>query len=254
MLVGATATLAVTATGAAPLSYQWQLNETNLVDGGSISGSTNNVLTISDAQTTNSGNYTVIVTNLFGSVTSSNALLTVTNITPEILVQPTNSQTVWVGSTVTNFSFGSGSPPYSFQWLKDGTNLVDGTNISGSIISGATNFVLIISNAQTNDSGIYWLIIMTGGGSITTSNSILTVLPLPLFGNIIAGNGGGFILSGTGGESNGTYYVLTSSNLLVPLTNWTPIATDHFDGAGGFIFTNTVQTNAPLLFHILQMP
>jgi hypothetical protein len=254
MPVGATATLAVTAAGAAPLSYQWQLNETNLVDGGSISGSTNNVLTISDAQTTNSGNYTVIITNLFGSVTSSNALLTVTNITPEILLQPTNSQTVWVGSTVTNLSFGSGAPPYSFQWLKDGTNLVDGTNISGSIISGATNFVLIISNAQTNDSGIYWLIIMTGGGSITTSNSILTVLPLPLFGSIIAGNGGGFILSGTGGESNGTYYVLTSSNLLAPLTNWTHIATDHFDGAGGFIFTNTVQTNAPQLFHILQMP
>jgi hypothetical protein len=61
-------------------------------------------------------------------------------------------------------------------------------------------------------------------------------------------------LSGTGGESNGTYYVLTSSNLLAPLTNWTHIATDHFDGAGGFIFTNTVHTNAPQLFHILQMP
>ena len=42
-----------------------------------ISGATNYVLTISNAQTNNSGNYTVIVTNFGGSVTSSNAVLTV---------------------------------------------------------------------------------------------------------------------------------------------------------------------------------
>jgi hypothetical protein len=80
------------------------------------------------------------------------------------------------------------------------------------------------------------------------------VLPPPLFGNIIAAGDGSFILSGTGGESNGTYYVLTSSNLLLPPTNWTYIATDHFDGTGGFIFTNTAQTNAPQEFYLLQMP
>jgi hypothetical protein len=61
-------------------------------------------------------------------------------------------------------------------------------------------------------------------------------------------------LSGTGGVTNGTYYVLTSSNLLLPLTNWTSIATDQFDSAGNFIFTNAAQTNAPQLFYLLQLP
>jgi hypothetical protein len=79
------------------LSYQWWVNGTNLVkNGGGISGATTSVLTISNAQTNNSGNYTVIVTNSAGSVTSSNAVLTVA-LSPAIVVQPTN-QTVAVGA------------------------------------------------------------------------------------------------------------------------------------------------------------
>jgi hypothetical protein len=81
------------------------------------------------------------------------------------------------------------------------------------------------------------------------------VAPLS-FANIVAapGSGGGFILSGAGGVTDGTYYVLISSNLLLPPTNWTCIATNQFDSEGDFIFTNTVQTNAPHLFYLLQLP
>jgi hypothetical protein len=78
------------------------------------------------------------------------------------------------------------------------------------------------------------------------------VLP-PIFGNIIAVGDGSFILSGNGGLSNGTYYVLASSNLVTPLDLWTPIATNQFDSQGQFIFTNTAPTNTPQLFYILQM-
>jgi hypothetical protein len=49
-------------------------------------------------------------------------------------------------------------------------------------------------------------------------------------------------------------YVLTSSNLLVPRTNWTHIATNHFDSTGHFIFTNAAQTNAAQQFYLLQLP
>ena len=259
MAVGSTAIFAVTAVGTEPLNYQWQMNGTNLVDGtdpvnGDItSGSTTNVLTISNAQTTNSGSYTVIIANSAGSVTSSNAVLTVTNMPPTVTVQPM-SQTVAVGTTVTFSVYGTGTSPFFFQWQKDGANLVDGTTISGSTISGSTNFILTITDAQMNDSGNYLLIITNYGGSATSSNAVLTVIaPSPSFGNIIAAGGGGFILSGSGGGSNGIYYVLTSSNLLLPLTNWTPIATNQFDSAGDFIFTNTAPTNAPQEFYLLQM-
>jgi hypothetical protein len=250
--VGATATLAVTATGTEPLSYQWWLNETNLlVDGGQIEGATSNVLTISNVQLTNNGNYTVIVTNVAGSVTSSNAVLTVTNVPPAIVVQPTN-QTVGVGSTVILAVTATGTEPLSYQWQVDGTNLL----VDGGQIEGAISNVLTISNVQLTNNGNYTVIVTNVAGSVISSNAVLTVA-LPLnFGSIIASgdSGGGFILSGTGGVTNGTYYVLTSSNLLLPLTNWTSIATDQFDSAGNFIFTNAAQTNAPQLFYLLQLP
>jgi hypothetical protein len=272
MAVGSTAILAVTAAGTEPLSYQWQMNGTNLVDGTNLvngditSGSTTNVLTISNVQTTNSGNYTVIVTNVVGSVTSSNAVLTVTNVPPEITQQPAD-QTVAVGSNVTFSVYAIGTPPLSYQWQLNGTNLVDGGNITNS-----TTTNLIISNVQlTDDGGNYTVIVTNLAGSVTSSNAVLTVTtnmglfimqPInqkvaPLsFANIVAapGSGGGFILSGAGGVTDGTYYVLISSNLLLPPTNWTCIATNQFDSEGDFIFTNTVQTNAPHLFYLLQLP
>jgi hypothetical protein len=256
---GSGVTFVATATGTPPFNYQWQLNGTNLVNGtnfasaGNISGVTNNILFINQAQVTNSGNYSVVVTNFGGSVTSSIAVLTVTNVATVITQQPI-SQTVGVGSTVTFTVGGDAQPPFFFQWLKDGTNLMDRTNISGSIISGSTTNILTIANAQTNDDGTYWLVISNAWGVLTSSNAVLTVLPSPLFASIITAGGTNFIFSGVGGTNNGIYNVLTSSNLATPFSLWIPIATNHFDSQGGFIFTNVPSTNAPQLFYLLQMP
>ncbi len=113
---GSNATFSVTATGAAPLSYQWQFNGTDLA------GATSPYLTIADAQTMNAGGYSVVVTNLAGSVTSSNAVLT---------VLPT-------GGTVT-------LPPYCIpapgliSWWRAEINALDsaGTN-NGTLLGGAS--------------------------------------------------------------------------------------------------------------------
>jgi hypothetical protein len=64
----------VTASGSAPLSYQWQRN------GANIAGATSSSYTLSNAQTTDSGSrFRVIVTNAAGSATSNEATLTVTS-------------------------------------------------------------------------------------------------------------------------------------------------------------------------------
>jgi hypothetical protein len=70
-----TASFVVTATGTASLSYQWYFNGSN-----SISTGTNSSLTLTNVALTNSGVYSVTVSNQFGSVTSSNAILTVTGL------------------------------------------------------------------------------------------------------------------------------------------------------------------------------
>jgi hypothetical protein len=70
--VGGNAIFNVVAGGAGPLSYQWNFNGTNL------DGETNAVLILTDVQLNQAGNYMVLVTNVFGSILSSNALLTIT--------------------------------------------------------------------------------------------------------------------------------------------------------------------------------
>ena len=93
---GDSVTFSVTATGTAPLSYQWKKNGSN------ISGATSSSYKINSAKTSDVGSYTVTVSNSAGSVTSSTATLTVNAsvVLPKIITQP-KSQTVNEGESVT---------------------------------------------------------------------------------------------------------------------------------------------------------
>ena len=71
--VGSNVTFTVTASGSGPLSYQWQFN------GANIANATNNTCVISNALASDVGNYQALITNLYGSVTSSLAALTFGN-------------------------------------------------------------------------------------------------------------------------------------------------------------------------------
>jgi Immunoglobulin I-set domain/Beta-propeller repeat len=191
---GQSVAFTVTAIGTPPLNYQWQRDGTNLVDGvntngATISGATNATLVIYNAQTNDSGNYAVILTNYGGSTTSSVVALTVTNAFPLITAQPV-SQTIEVGAGSVggyvsfSISESAGTPPETYQWVKDGTNLVNGgTNFPGAAypfhIYGATNAALYIVDPQTNDEGAYWLVITNPAGVVTSSNAALTVVSFP---------------------------------------------------------------------------
>src|SRR5206468_883512 len=65
------ATLTVVAAGTTPLSYQWRKDLMNL------SGATSASLALTKVQLNQAGNYVVVITNSYGSVTSSVAVLTV---------------------------------------------------------------------------------------------------------------------------------------------------------------------------------
>ena len=80
VVLGSSVSFSVSVSNAPPLRYQWQLNSTNILK------ATNAVFSIQAIAVTNNGNYSVIITNLAGSVTSSNALLTVL-IPPSLTLQ-----------------------------------------------------------------------------------------------------------------------------------------------------------------------
>src|SRR5205814_1842169 len=114
---GETATFAVTATGTAPLSYQWQRNGT-AIGGATAASYTTPATTAAD----NGDQFTVVVSNAAGSVTSNAAALTVSSVlvAPTITTQPA-SQTVSTGQTATFTVAAAGTAPLSYQCQKNGT-------------------------------------------------------------------------------------------------------------------------------------
>ena len=166
---GSTATFNVTAISLFPMTYQWQKNGTNLVDGGNVSGSASNTLSIANISDADAAVYSVNIGN-FGSATSSNAALTVIDL-PVIATQPL-SQTVGVGSNVTFFATAYGAPPFIFQWYYGNSPV--GSPTTGTNVSSYT-----LTNVQTNQSGNYSVEVINGDGSATSSNAALTVLVFP---------------------------------------------------------------------------
>jgi hypothetical protein len=134
---GNPACFSVTAYSCAPLYYQWQKSGTNLVNGGNVSGATNNTLTLIPTTTTDAGNYTVIISNAYGSVISSVATLTV--------VDPFACwQTHYFGST----NSANGAPGVD----ADGTGMSN-TNkfLAGFNPTNAAAYAHIISIVETGD-------------------------------------------------------------------------------------------------------
>jgi fibronectin-binding autotransporter adhesin len=71
--------------------------------------------------------------------------------------------------------------------------------------------------------------------------------------NTIGVVGGQIVISGTNGVATTNYYVLTSTNIALPLASWTPLATNTFDGSGNFSFTNGAPVD-PQRFYLLRIP
>lgn len=157
-----TASFSVSATGAS-LSYQWFFNTTNkLADGGQVSGSTSNVLTIGEVLAANAGEYSVVVSNNAGSVTSTNAVLVV--IDPVILAGPVG-RTNALGSTAT-FSVAAGGTDITYQWRWNGMDIM-----------GENGSTLTINQVADSDAGEYTVVVSGANGSITSAPAILVTRP-----------------------------------------------------------------------------
>jgi hypothetical protein len=158
---GASATFTVGATGATPLSYQWRFEGTKLA------AATGSSYTRPNAQPAHEGDYSVVITNIAGAVTSSEAFLVV-NIPPSVGVQP-QGQALRRGQDATFFVTAGGTEPLEYQWRFKGANL-----------AGANDSSYTRADAQTGDSGPYSVVITNLAGSVTSLDAMLTVtLPVP---------------------------------------------------------------------------
>lgn len=193
--VGTNLTLRASAVGSNPLSYQWTLNGTNLLDGLKISGVHSNALTINSVSFSEAGAYGLRVTNLFGVASSEIARVTVTlpgDGTPFFFLQPTNLA-VAVGRVAILSGEAASLTPIQYHWQFNGSNLVD----QGSVAGSQSN-ILVIANATTLNDGEYRLIAANAIGSSTSlvarlstrkilfSVTDLGTLPAPFDGGSLA--------------------------------------------------------------------
>ncbi len=184
--------LMVTATGAVPVSYQWQFNAID------IPGANSSTLTLNGLITSNSGAYTCIITPAScGSATSTPAVLTV-NPAVDISIHPATTS-VCQGTTAIFSVTATGTAPLTYQWKYNNTPISNGGRISG-----ATSNELRISLAAEADEGIYKCDIASGCGSETSGSAILSVDPAtaitvqPLSQTIVAGTDAIFSISAAG--------------------------------------------------------
>jgi hypothetical protein len=157
---GDSAAFAVSASGTGPLKYQWAFNGSPIAGATASSG----VYNIASVQTSNAGSYTVTITNTWGAVTSSAAVLTVL-VPPTISTQPM-SQTNNQGASAVFAVTASGTAPLSYQWRHAGTNVATGSR-------------LILAPLTAASAGTYLVVVTNVGGSITSSPAVLTVILWP---------------------------------------------------------------------------
>ncbi len=160
---GTTASFTVEATTDRGMTnyYQWRRNGTNLVDEGNVSGARAAKLVLSYVLGPDRGDYTVVLSNSSGSITSVVARLTVVD--PRILTQP-KGVVLNPGDSTTLVAAGHGTLPLHYQWMKDGI-----------VLAGETTNFLMLTNLSASDAGYYNVVVSNNWGSATSVAVPLTV-------------------------------------------------------------------------------
>lgn len=141
-------------------SYQWQFNGQNIEDG------TDSFLEIDEVAPADVGNYRVVVSNSYGSITSTEVSLTLG--TPLTILTPPSSQTACGGQNITLCVVATSPRSLTYQWYLDDEE-----------IPGATEACLSLSNIQRSDAGRYSVDVVDDCSSFTSDDAIITVNTWP---------------------------------------------------------------------------
>lgn len=150
----------------------------------------------------------------------------------------------------------------------------DAVNVTGLVTYGGTLSLTIGDTLSAVDSfklfaagsysGVFASIVPAtpGPGLAWNTNTLasdgtlrittVALLVPPMFAGIIF-SGGNIIMNGSNGLPGTNYYVLASTNLSLPFSNWDVVGTDAFDVNGNFQFTNDLGA-WPQRYYILRLP
>lgn len=171
--------ISVGATGS-NLTYQWLKNGVNLSDDVRISGTHNAALVINNATAADAGVYSCIISGTCNAVYSAAALIEVLPVSA-IITQPANASRC--RNDEVTFVVAANNSLVSYQWQKDGANLMDDLSISGSQTS-----VLQIRNLEDADNGNYQCIVTGPCNTLISNPATLNIYNEPVITIQPAGN------------------------------------------------------------------
>ena len=158
VFVNQNAVFSVVASGSPPFTYQWFYNNDTV-----LTNETSATLIITNAQLSNIGGYSVVVSNAYDSVESDTAELTVSvPSAPVILTQP-QGETVLPGQSATFTVVAGGSPAPAYQWFYNTTTL----------LTNDTSDTLTLTNVQPGQAGSYSVMV---SNLVSVSNSAAAIL------------------------------------------------------------------------------
>jgi hypothetical protein len=235
--VGSSLVLSVQASGPGPLQYQW------FHDGNAIIDATFSNLQIAAAQTSDSGNYYVKVSNTAGSVTSAGVVISVTGSAiavskPVILTQPFG-QTIAADTTATLTVQADGGGLH-YQWYHNGVPIPE-----------ATSGVLQIPSAQFSDSGNYYVTVDNTFGTATSASASLAVLAGPAISdqpaNQTAGTGAQVTFSVQATGSGSLVFQWYRNGVAIPNATSSALTINSAQPGDAGVYNVTVQNAAARL-------
>ena len=187
LLAGGSVTLSVAASGSEPLRYQWRRGAEI------ISGATNSTLLFSSIEVSQQGNYSVVVNNDFGSITSQVALVEVQPLVAPVFVLQPQSGSALAGSNLSFNAVATSSYPVLYQWFK-----------GSDPIPEATAATLTLTNLQVSSAGSYRVLATNSLGGVLsdaatlTINTLPSIITQPVGTNVLAGSSINLSIEATG--------------------------------------------------------
>lgn len=164
----------------------------------------------------------------------------------------------FAGTTVMklNASTGAGDQIQASSVVYGGTLTV--TNLAGTLTAGQS-FEVFQADSYAGafsaitlpplGAGLVWSNSLASSGTLQV---VAVVKPQPQFNGVTLQDGN-LILTGTNSVSGEQYLLLSSTNLALPLNQWTPVLTNTF-GGGSFSLTNSISSGVPQAFYLLELP
>ena len=244
-------TVSLTATGTPTLACQWRLG------GANISGATTSSYSQSPATTTQSGNYTCVVTNSFGSVTSAVTTVLITNVLlPSIaLTSPTNGASYLAPATVS----------LAASVTTNGHSISKVQFYNGAALLGTatkTPYSLSWTNVSAGSYGLTAQVVYDSVGTVSSATASVTIQarkhPRLRIDTTAAGTGATpaiaqpppqfIILDATDGDPGLTYNLQFSPDL----NTWTQIDSMTLDATGSCHLTNSASASSASGYFRLQ--